>query len=70
MHMLDGKVAIITGSGRGIGAATARLLGSEGARIILSELDTTHAVETAAGILAACGQAAVVPGVFSDYDFT
>ena len=31
MGMIDGKVAIVTGSGRGIGAASARKLGAEGA---------------------------------------
>jgi 3-oxoacyl-[acyl-carrier protein] reductase len=67
--MLDGKVAIITGSGRGIGAATAQLLGSEGARVIVSDLDAAPAEETAAAIRAAGGQAAVIPGDVTDPAF-
>jgi len=69
MGMLDGKVAIITGSGRGIGAATARLLGSEGARIVVSDLDPAPAEETAAAIRTAGGQAIVVPGDVTDEAF-
>ncbi|HEV2582802.1 MAG TPA: SDR family NAD(P)-dependent oxidoreductase [Ktedonobacteraceae bacterium] len=69
MGMLDGKVAIITGSGRGIGAATARLLGSEGARVIVSDLDPTPAEETAAAIRAAGGRAAVIAGDVTDPAF-
>lgn len=34
--MLDGKVAIVTGSSRGIGAATARLLASKGAKVAIN----------------------------------
>ncbi|TMD43275.1 MAG: SDR family NAD(P)-dependent oxidoreductase, partial [Chloroflexi bacterium] len=50
MGMLDGKVAIVTGSGRGIGAATATLLGSQGALVVVSDLDPTPAEETAGAI--------------------
>jgi 3-oxoacyl-[acyl-carrier protein] reductase len=39
MGDLDGKVAIITGSGRGIGLATARKLASEGTRLVINDLD-------------------------------
>ncbi len=69
MGMLDGKVAIITGSGRGIGAASAQLLGSEGARVIVSDLDPAPAEETAAAIRAAGGQAAVIAGDVTDPAF-
>jgi 3-oxoacyl-[acyl-carrier protein] reductase len=69
MGMLDGKVAIITGSGRGIGAATAQLLGSEGARVIVSDLDAAPAEETAAAIHAAGGQAIVIAGDVTDPAF-
>ncbi|HEX9926246.1 MAG TPA: SDR family NAD(P)-dependent oxidoreductase, partial [Anaerolineae bacterium] len=37
MGLVDGKVAIVTGSGRGIGAATAKLLAEQGARLIVSD---------------------------------
>lgn len=69
MGMLDGKVAIITGSGRGIGAATARLLASEGASVIVSDLDPAPAEETAAAIRGAGGKAAIVPGDVTDPAF-
>ncbi|QBD83660.1 SDR family oxidoreductase [Ktedonosporobacter rubrisoli] len=57
--MLDGKVAIITGAGRGIGAAAARLFALEGAAVIVSDLDAEQAEETAGAIRAQGGNAAV-----------
>ncbi|SMH30869.1 SDR family NAD(P)-dependent oxidoreductase [Mesorhizobium australicum] len=36
---VDGKVAVVTGAANGIGAACARLLASEGARVVLADLD-------------------------------
>ena len=53
---LEGKVAIITGAGSGIGKATALLFASEGARLVLG--DKTEAVfETARQVVAAGGNA-------------
>ena len=69
MGMLDGKVAIITGSGRGIGSATAKLLAAQGALVIVSDLDPNPAEETAAAIRNAGGQAAVIPGDVTDPAF-
>jgi 3-oxoacyl-[acyl-carrier protein] reductase len=69
MGMLDGKVAIITGSGRGIGSATAKLFAANGARVIVSDLDPAPAEETAAAIRTAGGQVAVIPGDVTDPAF-
>ena len=62
MGMLDGKIAIITGSGRGIGSATAHLFAAEGASVVVSDLDPNPAEETAAAIREAGGKAIVVAG--------
>jgi 3-oxoacyl-[acyl-carrier protein] reductase len=43
----ENRVALITGGGRGIGAATARLLAAEGARVAVSDLDEAPAREVA-----------------------
>ena len=51
---LDGKVAVVTGAGSGIGAATARLLAAEGASVVCSDIDV-DAVEAVAETIAAAG---------------
>jgi 3-oxoacyl-[acyl-carrier protein] reductase len=50
MGMLDGKVAIVTGSGRGIGRAAARLFSEHGARVVINDLDRDAARATAADL--------------------
>jgi len=50
MGILDGKVAIVTGSARGIGRATAELFTSQGAKVLINDLDTDVAQQTAAEI--------------------
>jgi 3-oxoacyl-[acyl-carrier protein] reductase len=50
MTVLDGKVAIVTGSARGIGRATAELLASQGAKVLINDLDGDVAEQTASEI--------------------
>jgi 3-oxoacyl-[acyl-carrier protein] reductase len=47
MGVLDGKAAIVTGSARGIGRATAALLAEHGARVLINDLDADAAEQTA-----------------------
>jgi len=69
MGMLDGKVAILTGSGRGIGSAAAKLFASEGAMVVVSDLDPNPAEETAGAIRDVGGKAIVVAGDVTDPAF-
>jgi 3-oxoacyl-[acyl-carrier protein] reductase len=50
MAVLDGKVAIVTGSARGIGRATAELLAEHGAKVLINDLDGDVAEQTASEI--------------------
>ena len=50
MGVLDGKVAIVTGSARGIGRATAELLSEHGAKVLINDLDGDLAERTAGEI--------------------
>jgi NADP-dependent 3-hydroxy acid dehydrogenase YdfG len=56
----DGKVIAITGASGGIGAATARLLASRGARVVLGARRTDRLESLAAGIRDAGGEAATM----------
>ncbi len=53
MKRLDGKTALITGAGRGIGRAFAEAYAREGARVAIADIDGARARETASGIGAA-----------------
>ena len=50
MAVLEGKAAIVTGSARGIGRATAELLAEHGARVLISDVDADLAEQVAAEI--------------------
>ncbi|HTL85356.1 MAG TPA: SDR family NAD(P)-dependent oxidoreductase [Acidimicrobiia bacterium] len=55
--MLDGKVAIVTGAGRGIGRGHARLLAAEGAAVVVNDADEDAAAAVCAEIAGAGGRA-------------
>lgn len=61
MRLLENKVAIITGSGRGIGAAAADLFAQHGAKVMVSDIDAAAAEETAARLQAQGGSALAIP---------
>jgi 3-oxoacyl-[acyl-carrier protein] reductase len=69
MKKLEGKVAIVTGSGRGIGRAAALKLASEGARMVINDLDAEPAQAVAAEIRDAGGEAVVCAGGVTAPDF-
>ena len=68
-RLLEGKIAIITGSGRGIGRAAAELFARHGARVVVSDIDPNPAEETAAAIRAGGGNAISLPGDVTDKSF-
>jgi NAD(P)-dependent dehydrogenase (short-subunit alcohol dehydrogenase family) len=60
-HWLEGRVALVTGASRGIGAATAEALGAAGARVVLAARDGGALEAVARRINDAGGQALAVP---------
>jgi NAD(P)-dependent dehydrogenase (short-subunit alcohol dehydrogenase family) len=56
MPRLDGKVAVITGAGTGIGRATAKLFAAEGAKVVVAELNAEAGEQTAQLIVQAGGE--------------
>jgi len=67
--MLAGQVAIITGSGQGIGAEAARLFANEGAKVIVQDIDAAKAQATADAITKDGGKAIAVPGDMLDSEY-
>src|SRR4051794_39356543 len=76
MGLFDGKVAIVTGAGRGIGRAEALLLASEGAKVVVNDVggsaegagaDATPAQQVVDEIVAAGGEAVASYGSVADF---
>ena len=67
--LLQGRVAVITGSGRGIGAATAKLFAEHGAKVVVSDLDAEPAQAVAEDIRQAGGDAVELCGDMTDPQF-
>ncbi len=67
--LLEGQVAIITGSGRGIGAAAASLFAEHGAKIVVNDRDEEPTAVKVEEIKKAGGEAVGVPGDVTDPEF-
>lgn len=66
---LQGKVALVTGAGRGIGRAIALKLAGEGARVVVNDLDDAPCTQVVQDIVAAGGQATACAGSVTDSAF-
>lgn len=66
---LEGKVALVTGSGRGIGREIALKLASEGARVVINDLDAVPAQKTVDDIVAHGGHAVACVGSVTEAGF-
>jgi NAD(P)-dependent dehydrogenase (short-subunit alcohol dehydrogenase family) len=68
MGLMDGKVAIVTGAGRGIGRGEALELAREGARVVVNELDAEVGKSVVEEIAATGGEAVLDTGDCSEDD--
>lgn len=68
MLRLEGKVAVITGAGTGIGRATAKLFAGEGAKVVVAELNAEAGEQTAQLIVQAGGEAIAIRTDVTDPD--
>ncbi len=69
MGKLDGKIAIVSGAGRGIGRSIALKLAAEGASVVVNDLDPDPAHEVVGEITNAGGRAVACPGSVAQADF-
>lgn len=65
---MQGKVAMVTGGGRGIGEASARRLADFGAKVILADLDLASATAVAESLKAEGKEAAAIEFNVADFD--
>ena len=69
MTRLAGRVAVVTGAGRGVGRALAEKLAGEGAYVVVNDLDAAEADATVLAIAAAGGQGVACAGDVTAADF-
>ncbi len=69
MRTFEGKVALVSGAGRGIGQAIALKLAGEGARIVVNDLDSEPAQETVTAVRKIGGEAVACAGNVTQPDF-
>lgn len=69
MGKLEGKTAVVSGSGRGIGRSIALKLASEGANVVVNDLDTEPATAVVEEITKAGGNAVICAGNVTAADF-
>jgi 3-oxoacyl-[acyl-carrier protein] reductase len=69
MRKLEGKVALVSGSGRGIGRAIALKLAGDGARVVVNDLDADPALETVELIKESGAEAVACVGTVTARDF-
>jgi len=69
MGLLEDKVAVITGSGRGVGKAIAKMFAKEGASVVVNDLDEAPAEETVEEIKSMGTKAVACPGNVTEKDF-
>ena len=67
MAVLEGRVAVVTGAGQGLGAAEAVALAAAGARVVLNDLPGPGLDEVASRIRKAGGEATVCPGDVAEW---
>ena len=66
MQLLEGRIAIVTGSGSGLGRSHAKFLARQGAKLVVNDLDVTAAEAVAAEIHAEGGEAIACRGSVTD----
>jgi 3-oxoacyl-[acyl-carrier protein] reductase len=69
MSRLAGRVALVTGGGRGIGSSVVQRLAAEGARVVVNDLDAEPAEEAAKAINESGGEAIAYPGSVTETNF-
>lgn len=68
MFELEGRVALVTGAGQGVGAGIAKVLAGQGAAVLVNDIEADRAAQTVAAVVAAGGRAAAVAFDVTDFD--